>query len=102
MRPGFVLSGPAARDLEEIVDHLIRAAGPDVAVRVANRLLEACRRLAVDPGIGHVRPDLTKAPVRFWSSRPYLIVYRPGSRPLEIVRVLHAARDARPHLGEEV
>jgi plasmid stabilization system protein ParE len=39
---------------------------------------------------------LTELPVRFWVLQPYsnyLIVYRPEKKPLQVVRILHAARD---------
>ena len=47
---------------------------------------------------GHVRPDLTKLPVRFWTlpSYPnYIVVYRPETNPLQILRLLHAKRNIR-------
>jgi antitoxin ParD1/3/4/toxin ParE1/3/4 len=40
-------------------------------------------------------------PVRFWAVPRYpnyLIVYDPASKPLSIVRILHAARDLARHL----
>ncbi len=45
--------------------------------------------------MGHLREDLAEEPLRFWPVYSYLIIYRPDSRPLEIVRVLHGARDVR-------
>jgi antitoxin ParD1/3/4/toxin ParE1/3/4 len=45
------------------------------------------------PGIGHLRPDLTDADGRFWPVFKYLVIYRPDTKPLEIVRVLHGRRD---------
>ena len=40
--------------------------------------------------------DLTPLPVRFWVVQPYsnyLIVYDPEKKPLQIIRILHGARD---------
>ena len=51
--------------------------------------------LAGNPDIGHLRRDLTLQDVRFWSVFSYLVIYRPGTQPLEIVRVLHGKRDVR-------
>lgn len=48
----------------------------------------------------HLRPDLTPEDVRFWSVFKYLVIYRPGTKPLEIVRVLHGNRDVRRWLAE--
>ena len=39
--------------------------------------------------------------LRFWRVRNYLVVYRSEKRPIQIVRVLHAARDVRSILGSE-
>jgi len=50
--------------------------------------------LADFPNAGHRRQDLTSAPVRFLSVYSYLIVYRPETKPLQIVAILHAHRDA--------
>ena len=43
--------------------------------------------------MGHLRTDLAQEPLRFWPVYSYLIIYRPDAEPLEIVRVLHGARD---------
>ena len=56
--------------------------------------------LADNPGIGHLRSDLTPQDVRFWSVFRYLVIYRPDTKPLEIVRVLHGKRDVRRLLEE--
>ena len=45
--------------------------------------------------MGQTRADLTNEDVRVWVVHRYLIVYRATSEPIEIVRVLHGARDPR-------
>ena len=52
------------------------------------------------PGMGHFRSDLAAEPLRFWRVRNYLVVYRSEKTPIEIVRVLHGARDAQVILGD--
>lgn len=37
--------------------------------------------------------DLASESLRFWPVYSYLIIYRPNSEPIEVVRVLHGARD---------
>jgi plasmid stabilization system protein ParE len=55
--------------------------------------------LANNPGLGHRRPDLTDEQVYFWTVRKsYLVIYVPGTKPLEIVRILHGARDVSSEL----
>jgi plasmid stabilization system protein ParE len=45
----------------------------------------------------------TEKPVRFWPVRQkYLIVYFPERRPLEIQRILHAARNIPKLLGDDL
>jgi plasmid stabilization system protein ParE len=45
--------------------------------------------------MGHFRSDLAKQSLRFWHVRSYLIIHRREKDPIEIVRVLHGARDAQ-------
>ncbi len=59
------------------------------------------RKLADMPGMGHIRKDLVDESLRFWSVYSYLILYRPDSRPLQVIRVLHGARDVETILESE-
>ena len=63
------------------------------ARKVLAQIRAACRMLAKHPEIGHLRTDLGSEPLRFWPVYSYLIIYRPESKPIEVVRVLHGARD---------
>jgi toxin ParE1/3/4 len=58
--------------------------------------------LASTPGMGHLRRDLTAADVRFFPVYSYLIVYRPSTKPLQVVAVLHGARDVLTLLKNRV
>ena len=51
------------------------------------------------PGIGHLRVDLADRRHRFFLVYSYLIVYRSQTKPLQVIRVLHAARDVQEILG---
>jgi antitoxin ParD1/3/4/toxin ParE1/3/4 len=67
---------------------------------VLGEFLDAAGTLADMPGMGHSRVDLTDEPVLFWPVYGYLVVYRPESRPLEVVRVVHGSRDPKAiHVG---
>jgi antitoxin ParD1/3/4/toxin ParE1/3/4 len=98
----FILSAEARADLRDISDY-IRQENPLAATRVRQELREAMRRLAQMPGIGHVREDLVDidTALRFWPVYSYVIVYRAETKPLEVVRVLHGARDVQSLLGEQ-
>ncbi len=90
----FVLTPAARGDLEEIVDFIAQDS-PDAAQRVRRELRNSMRMLANTPGMGHFRGDLSDEPLRFWQVYSFLIIYRPETRPLQILRVLRAARDVR-------
>ncbi len=91
---GFVLTEPAERDLTEIWDY-IAADNLEAADRVLDAIEAAFQRLAERPGTGHYREDLADKSLRFDSVYSYLIVYRWEETPLQIIRVLHGARDVR-------
>ena len=71
-----------------------------MADRIRYEFFTAFRQLATMPGMGHFRSDLAAEPLRFWRVRNYLVVYRSEKTPIEIVRVLHGARDAQVILGD--
>jgi toxin ParE1/3/4 len=95
------LIAPAARiELEEIWDYYaLELQNPDAADHIRDEIFDAFRKLAKMPGMGHTRCDLAAEPLRFWSVRSYLIIYRGEKCPIEIVRVLHGARDVQAILG---
>jgi plasmid stabilization system protein ParE len=88
----FVLSAPATSDLREIHDY-IATDDPTAARRVLDDLRDAMRRLAELPGLGHARDDLADETLRVWTVPSYLVIYRPETRPLQVVRVLSGYRD---------
>jgi len=58
--------------------------------------------LAGTPGAGHRRKDLTDADVKFFAVYSYLIVYRPGTTPLQIASILHERRDVAQILKDRL
>lgn len=96
----YVLTDRAKHDIQQIVSY-IRRRNPSAAKRVRAELRDAMRLLADFPGLGHLREDLTDEPLRFWSVYSYLIVYRPDTKPLEVIRVLHGAQDVGSILARE-
>ena len=81
----------AAGDLGEIQEFIARDS-PARADGFLDRLEAACQRLADMPGMGRAWPGLGPG-VRRFPVGEYLIYYRPGSDGIEIVRVLHGARN---------
>lgn len=94
----FLLTPTAKEDLREIAE-FIRQDSPDAAKRVVRKLRESMAHLAGTPWMGHLREDLTDEPIRFWPVYSYLIIYRPETSPLQVLRVLHGARDVRTILA---
>jgi toxin ParE1/3/4 len=89
----FKLARRAVGDLREIWEFVA-----DDSLTAADRLREEFfgpfRKLAEVPGMGHRREDLTHRDVLFWVLYSYLIIYR-SSRPLRVVRIIHAKRDVK-------
>jgi plasmid stabilization system protein ParE len=85
----------AEDDLLDIWSYIARD-NLDAADRVERAVFLACDLLAASPLLGRVRKEVTQHDVRFWLVHPYpnyLIVYDPETKPLQIVRIIHGARD---------
>jgi plasmid stabilization system protein ParE len=95
----YILAPEAAHDLLEIWRHLKRKAGVGIAERA---IRDRIAFLARTPGAGHWRRDLTDVPVKFFSVYSYLIVYRPETKPLQVVAILHGYRDVDRVLTERL
>jgi antitoxin ParD1/3/4/toxin ParE1/3/4 len=91
MREAYVLSALAQDDREEMFSKI---AEDDVqtAVRVDSELERVLLRLADNPNIGHRRTDLLPRRFRVWPFYSYLVIYKPETSPLEIVRIWHGAK----------
>jgi plasmid stabilization system protein ParE len=93
VKQGYVVAPQAARDLVFIWRYIKHESGVDVADRVESVIRSKFTFLADFPSGGHCRPDLTSANVRFFAVYFYLIVYRPDTKPLQIVAILDGHRD---------
>ena len=93
MTTRYVLAPEAALDLVEIWQYIKEHAGVTVADRVESTILERVGFWAGTPGAGHRRKDLTDNNVKFFPVYSYLIVYRPETKPLQVVSILHGRRD---------
>lgn len=98
--PKYVLSPRALKHLQSIWD-FIATDNREAADRIVEELFAAFEYLAEWPGSGHTRRDLTKRDVRFWPVRSYLVVYLEKSVPLQIVAILHGARDIPAIIGND-
>jgi toxin ParE1/3/4 len=83
-----------ARAEEDLIDIWLYIAYEDV--RAADRLLDEIEEkfflLADQSSLGPARPDIAPG-LRYLPVRRYLILYREVTGGIEIVRVVHGARD---------
>ena len=93
MKARYVLAPEAALDLAHIWRYIKRESSIEMADRVESAIREKIVFLSKNPGAGHWRKSLTGDPVKFFPVYSYLIVYRPDSRPLQVVAILHGRRD---------
>jgi toxin ParE1/3/4 len=85
------------RDVAEISDYYARES-LDVAIRFLHAVRRAYEALLKMPGMGALRnfPNSRYAGVRSWPVKGFeriLIFYRPIPDGIEIIRILHGARD---------
>jgi toxin ParE1/3/4 len=83
-----------ARADEDLIDIWLFIAHDDVraADRVLDDIEEKLLLLADQPDLGPARPDIAPD-LRYFPVRRYLILYRQITDGIEIVRVVHGARD---------
>jgi plasmid stabilization system protein ParE len=93
----YLLAPLAKRDPQEIKDYIAKDS-TTAARRVVRELRAAMESLVEMPGKGHLREDLGDD-LRAWVVYSYLIIYRPETRPLQVVRVVSGYRDV-PKLFE--
>lgn len=94
----YVVAPDAAADLHDIFSHY-SFESEQAAETLHLALLDAFDMLADHPRVGKLRTDLTPTPIRTWTVYSYMIFYDAETRPIEIMRVLHGARDLPETFG---
>jgi len=84
-------SRKARSDLSEIWRYIAER-NEAAADRVLDEIERVCRLIATRPKMGRERPEL-KTDIRSFGVMSWVIFYRIDSEFIEIVRVLHTARD---------
>ncbi len=102
MRRRYVLAPEAARDLVQIWRYIKKHSTVEMADRVESVIRNKIVFLAGNPSAGPWRKDLTDAPVKFFPAYSYLIVYRPDTKPLQVVSILHGRRDVKQLLKDRL
>jgi toxin ParE1/3/4 len=85
------LTEQAEADLDELWAY-IAANNPDAADRMVDAVLESSRTHVRFPGMGQSRDEL-QAGLRCFVVLPYVVYYRVLEDTIEVLRILHGARD---------
>jgi toxin ParE1/3/4 len=93
------LSPQAELDLEEIEDYISRD-NPAAARQLILTVLEKFELLSSQPGIGRNRADVSPD-LRSFPINNYVIFYRMIRGDIEVVRVVHGARDVHQLFGAD-
>lgn len=89
----------AEADLMEVWRYFAQG-GESRADKVLDGILKQCRQLAQFPLMGRTRESLA-ANLRSFPVKSYVIFYRPVNDTVEIVRILHGARDIESIFRED-
>jgi toxin ParE1/3/4 len=96
-RKPIVFRAPARDDVAAAVDWLALEAGEEVAAGLVAELEALYERIAVNPAMGSPRwgneLNLPGLRHRALKVHPYLVFYVERAQRIEVVRVLHQARD---------
>ena len=90
----YRVSDAARSDLDEIWFYIAQD-NTDAADRFLGAIVSRFPKLATMPQIGRAREELSPR-LRSFPLGRYIIFYRPMENGVEIVRVLHGARDLPP------
>jgi toxin ParE1/3/4 len=96
----FRITRPAQEDLREIRAYIAQRGSTRAAARWIGTLRQHFPRLADTPGIGRPRDDLAPG-LRSLAVGDYLIFYVEVPGGIDIVHVLHGARDIERLFREE-
>ena len=89
----FRLTEDAIVDVDGIWLYLLEKDGVETADRIVTELFKGFYKLADIPNSGHRRADLTSRQVLFYRVFSYFVIYERGSKPLQILGVLHGKRN---------
>lgn len=85
---------PAAEaNLDEISDYIAED-NPERAITFIREIVDHCNKIADQPGIGRERPEF-RSGIRSAPHDQYIIFYRIIDSGVEIMHVLHGARDIK-------
>jgi toxin ParE1/3/4 len=82
----------ARRDMDAIYDYWAERAGPDIALTLIYSITDLFALLAEYPYAGRTCNEIAPG-IRVFSTDKYLIYYRKERSVIQILHILHGARD---------
>ena len=101
MKRSFVLTPEATADLREILLDIAEDSA-DAAERLRSEFYETFQRLAQSPATGHYHDELLDRRYRFLNLYSYVVCYVWERKPIQIICVVHGARDLASFLGSRL
>lgn len=98
MKRRFLLTPEAKSDLREILLD-VADNSPGTAERLRSEIHNGFQRLGQSPGIGHYHEELLDRRYRFWNFYSYVVCYVWEAKPIQIVAIVHGARDLAAFLS---
>lgn len=92
--PTVIKTPRARKDLVELADYIARDS-VDAAIRWLDRMDQRLALLASQPDMGERRPEIA-SDIRSFVAGAYVVFYYPRLDGIEVIRVLHSARDVDP------
>lgn len=92
MATDVIVAPSAEKDIDDILDYLV-AESPPAARQFLDRIEHASVRLGEHPFLGPASQRPQREGLRKLSLEPYVVFYRVTLERVEIIRVLHAARN---------
>jgi toxin ParE1/3/4 len=85
-------SESAVGDLEEIFNYIAKDS-EEYARNIARRIMDNIETVEAFPNLGRIVPEFNKKMIREILVLNYRVIYRIQEKNIEIVRIIHHARD---------
>lgn len=92
--PRLIFDDKAEADLDGIYDHIgVENQSPAAADAFIDAIRRACEPYARQPLMGELREELGPDIRSFTHTRNYIVIYRPHDDGIDVLRVIHSARN---------
>jgi plasmid stabilization system protein ParE len=98
VKRSFALTPEARSDLKEILLYIAEDS-PQAAEKLRVEFLNGLQRVGRTPGMGHYHVELLDRRYRFWNFYSYVVAYAWDAKPIQVIAVVHGARDIEAFFG---